>query len=227
MGADSHRLDRRTWRAWLGEKVSHHFHRVTHHVVEDAAALKRTLPEPRHVWTAVLLGGAREVRPTRERRAARPNELATARDVRSKELILEVAGAEPDALHQLHHLLRLRDIARERLLAGEPSQCSRTGLDRVDDLFDVGEARVIRTTQPESIDGGVRHHIADRLVRARLSDVKLSGESGRRCGVFFVRTPDAADIYLTDRSQRLDVEAGVEATADEADAETLCAHFSR
>src|SRR3989442_2930884 len=52
----------------------HHQRRVTHHVVEDPAALELALPEPGHVGSAVLLRGPGEVRAAGERGAARPDE---------------------------------------------------------------------------------------------------------------------------------------------------------
>src|SRR5207253_4093345 len=99
--------------------------------------------------------------------------------------------------------------------AGKTAQSSGAALYRVDNLLDVCDARVIRPAEPEGIDRRIRNHRPNGFVRSSLSDVELSGKSRRRCGVFFIGTPDATHIYLADRSQRLDVKPGVEATADE------------
>ena len=84
-------LHRGERRAGLREKMPDDERRVTHHVVEHAAALQLAAPEPRHVRTAVLLRGAREIRPARRRRAARPEQLAPRFDLRREDLILEIA----------------------------------------------------------------------------------------------------------------------------------------
>src|SRR2546423_5557920 len=200
---------------------------MAHHVVEHAPALQRSLPEPGHVWSAVLLRGPSEVRTSRQRRSARPHQLTSTRDVGREELILEVARVEAYTLDHLDNLFRFGNVARQRLLASEPTQRTSTALDRIDDFLDVGEASMVRPAEPERVDSRVSDHIANGLVRPGLADIQLSGKrsGGRR--VLLVRTPDSAHIDLSDRGQRLDVEAGVETAADEADAETLCSHFTR
>ena len=69
---DPLRLHRRQRLARLGQQVPHHERRVAHHVVEHAATLQPAAPEPRRVRPAVLLGGAREVRPAGEPGARAP-----------------------------------------------------------------------------------------------------------------------------------------------------------
>src|SRR5512133_784304 len=95
---------------------------MTHHVIQYASALKLTLPEPRHVRTAVLLCGAREIRPPCERRTACPDELLPTSDVGSEKLVLEIARVESHARCESSNLLRFGNIAGERLLACEALQ---------------------------------------------------------------------------------------------------------
>ena len=57
---------------------------------------------------------------------------------------------------------------------------------------------------------------------ARASPTSSSRASAAdEAAFFFVRAPDAAHIDLADGGEGLDVEAGVEAAAYEADAETV------
>src|SRR5262250_3058605 len=93
--------------------------RVAHHVVEDAAALEVPAPEPGPVRSAVLLGRAREIGPAGRGRPAGPQEVFPRLDLRSEDLVLEVAMREVDAPNELEHLFRFGDIAGERLLAGD------------------------------------------------------------------------------------------------------------
>src|SRR5512142_2795087 len=123
--------------------------RVAHHVVEHAAALELSAPEPRHVRTAVFFGGAREIWAAGGRGASCPNELSSRFDLRREQLVLEIARRESHALHQFAHALRLGDVARERLLARETDERALATLDRVDDLLDVLDARVIGPGQPD------------------------------------------------------------------------------
>src|SRR5579864_4327586 len=102
--------------------MAHNERRVTHHVVENTAALQRTVPEPGRMRAAVFLCRPREVRPACSRRAARPDELLPSLDVRREELILEIPCLHADALGELHDLLRFGDGAAERLLAGDALQ---------------------------------------------------------------------------------------------------------
>src|SRR5688500_13441948 len=93
---------------------------VAHHVVEHATTLERSPPEPGSVRSAMLLRRTREIWAAGCRRAAGPDELVTRLHLRSEELILQIACGHPDALDELHHLLRLGDIPRQRLLARDP-----------------------------------------------------------------------------------------------------------
>src|SRR5215472_10567798 len=94
--------------------------RVAHHVVEYASSLKRAAPEPRHVRSAVLLRRAREIRTSRRRGTARPEQRVPSLHLRREDLVLEVAGGELGALGERFDLLRFGHVARERFLAGEP-----------------------------------------------------------------------------------------------------------
>src|SRR3989442_2397274 len=90
----------------------HHQRRVTHHVVEDPAALELALPEPGHVGSAVLLRGPGEVRAAGERGAARPDDGAALRHGGREYLVLQVAVGDSGLLRELEHLIRLGDLVR-------------------------------------------------------------------------------------------------------------------
>src|SRR3954466_15547377 len=198
--------------------MPHDERRMAHHVVEHAATLQLALPEPRHVRSAVLLGRAGQIWASRRRGAARPEQHATALHVWREDLVLEIAGREPDALHQLVDLLRFGDVAREWLLAGDAPEIALAALHRLDDLLDVLDAGVIGPGEPDRIDVRVGNHVGDRLVRLALADVELVRIRCRRRGVLPVRAPDAADVAVTDSRPAEHVELRVEARADEADA---------
>ena len=172
MRRDARRPHARRRRAGLGEQMPHDERRVAHHVVEHAAALQRALPEPRHVRAAVLLGGAREIGTTRRRRAARPEQLAPRLDLRREQLVLEISVRDPGSLHQLGDALRLGHVSRQRLLARDALERSLPALDRVHDLLDVLDARLIRPRQPDRVDRRIGDHVGDRRVRLRVADVE-------------------------------------------------------
>jgi hypothetical protein len=136
------------------QQVAHEQRRVAHHVVEHPAALLVAAPEPRRVRPGVLLGGAREVGPAGEPRAALPQQLPPVLDVRAEELVLEVAVRESGAPHQREQVLGLGHGARERLLARHAPQRAAPALDRVDERLDVLDARVVGPADPDRVDGG-------------------------------------------------------------------------
>ncbi len=69
------------------------------------------------VRAAVLFGRARQIRPSRERRAAGPDDGLAAFDGRREQLVLEIAVQQAALLHELHHARGLGGVAAERLLA--------------------------------------------------------------------------------------------------------------
>ena len=127
----------------------------------------------------MLFGSARQIGTTGERSTARPNEFSSTNDVGRKELVLQVASIEANAFDQIDDLLCLGDVSRQRLLAGEAAQRAGPGPDRVDDLFDVRDARVIWSTQPQRIDRRIRNHVSNGFVRPRVTDVQLTCERSR------------------------------------------------
>ena len=227
VSCDAHGLHGAQRLARLGEEVPHDERRVAHHVVEHAAALQVSLPEPGHVRARMLLRGAREERPARRRSTARPQQLAARFHMRRKELVLEVARLQPDTLHEPRDLLCLGDVPRERLLAGDALERALAGLDRVDDLLDVLDARLIRAAEPERVDARVGDHRGDALVRLRLADLEIPCQTRRARGVLRVWAPDAEYVGVADALPGLDVEAGVETGTNEADAETGGGHGHR
>src|SRR5690606_12390281 len=131
---------------------------------------------------------------------------------------------QTDTLDELDDALRLRDVARERLLAGEALQLAPAALDRVDDLLDVLDTAVVRAGEPDRLDRRVRDHVGDRCVRLRLSDIELA--RGRR-GSFCVRcrrAPEAEHIAAAHALPRAQVEVSVEATANEPHTQGTAVH---
>src|ERR1700694_5130919 len=120
---------------------------MAHHVVEDSTALEAPLPEPRHVGTAVLLGGTSKIGTAGQRCAARPNQFASAGNVGGEQLILEIPGIQTDTARQIGHSFCLGEVSRERLFACESSQSTGAALDRADNLFDVRDSRVIGSAE--------------------------------------------------------------------------------
>ena len=203
--------------AGLGEQVAHHQRRVAHHVVQDAAALEVTAPEPRHVGTAVLLGGAGEIRPAGQRGAAGPDDGASPFDLRGEHLVLQIAVLQARLLYQRDDALGLGDVAGQRLLARNAGQGPLPTRHRVGDFLDVLDAREVRAAEPQRLDRGVGHHGGDGVVRLRLADVELASERGGLLRVLGVRAPHAEHVGVADASKALQVKTGVEPAADEAD----------
>src|SRR5687767_9950813 len=166
--ADSHRTDRRTRVAGTGEQIPYYLDRMTHHVVQHTTTLKRAQPEPRHMRPAVFFSCASEIRSAGQRRAACPDKLLTPCHLGCKKLVLQIARVEPHARGQTCDLLCLSYIAAKRLFARDSLEL-RAIPDRGDNLFDVADAGVIRSAQPDGVDVAIAHHLADGFVRARVS----------------------------------------------------------
>ena len=113
----------------------------------------------------------------------------------------------------------LGDVARERLLAGDALQRAPAAGDRIHDLLDVLDARVIGATQPDGVDFGVGDHLGNALEGAGEAHVELLRQRGGLGGTHAVGTPDTGDGAFADAPPALDVEAGVESRPDEPDAE--------
>ena len=74
---------------------------------------------------------------------------------------------------------------------------------RVDDGFDILDARLIRSRQPDRTHRRIGHHVGNGLVGLRGSDVELPGERRRRLGVFPGRRPGfASRPEMPDRVRR-------------------------
>jgi len=134
---------------------------MAHHIVEHAAALQRAAPEPRHVRTAVLFGGAGKIRPAGCRSAARPQQCMAGLYLRCKDLVLEVPECNAGGFERSSDLRGFGDGTCEWLLARDSAQCARAALERMHDLFEVLDARMVWTGDPERIDRRIRNHIAD------------------------------------------------------------------
>ena len=221
MRGNALRLHGAEWLARLRQQVPHHEHRVAHHVIEHTSTLERALPEPRRVRAAVLLCGAGKVRTPCRRSAARPEQRAASLHLRREHLVFQVAVHEPHTLHQPQHLLRLGHIAREGFLAGYALEGAASAVQCVDDFLDVLHARLVGPGDPDGVDGRVSDHVANGRVRLRGANVEFVGiPRGIRCARG-VRAPDAEDVCITNALPAEHVKAGVEATADEANAEPI------
>jgi len=174
---------------------------MAHHVVENATALERALPEPRHVRSAVLFSGAGEIRPAGERSASRPDQLFAACDLRREELILEVPRIEPDTLCQTRDGPRFGDIPREWFLACESEQLTVSVPNRRYDLFDVGDARLVGAAEPDCVDARVCDHRADRSVRFCVAHLESTCQCRSRRRVSRIRAPDAEHVGVTDSGE--------------------------
>ena len=134
-------------------------------------------------------------------------------------MIFEIAGRQLDAPNEIVHPLRLGHVAGEWLLARDAFERTAPRLYCLYDLRHVFNAGVVRSAEPDRVDGRVRDHVGDARVRLRVADVERARELGRRSGVLPVRAPNAAHLGVTNGLERLDVKARVEAAADEADTE--------
>jgi hypothetical protein len=171
--------------------------------------------------TAVLLGGAREVGAAGQLRASRPDYLSAALHLGREELVLQVSGQHACPFGERHYPLGLRHVAREWLLAGDADERATPGVDRLDDLLHVLDTLVVGTTDPDRVDGGIGHHVADGLVRLRLAHAELPRECRGRGGVPRVGAPHAEYVGITHADESLQVEFRVEAAPDDPYAESL------
>jgi hypothetical protein len=73
------------------------------------------------------------------------------------DLVFEVDIGHVDLADQLDHPARLGQIARQRLFADDALQFG-AGLDRIDDLLDRRQPRVVRGIDDDDVD--VRNHLA-------------------------------------------------------------------
>src|SRR5213594_2737591 len=144
---------------------------MAHHVVQHAAALQCAPPEPWLVWSTVFLGRSSQVWATRKRHTSVPDDVTSDGNRGGKELILEVAMADPNAAHQFQDTIRFSDISRERLLTRQTVERSAALLDRADDLLNIFHARVIGTAEPYRLNSGIRHHFGDRPVHRGSDDL--------------------------------------------------------
>src|SRR5690606_8706015 len=134
---------------------------VAHHVIQHAAALQIASPEPGRMRTAVLLGGARQIRPAGETRSPSPDAAPTLLHVRREKLILEVSMLQAGPLDQPGDLERFGDRTGQWLLAGDASQGAPVALDGVDQLLDVVDAGVIGAAEPDRLDAWIGDHGRD------------------------------------------------------------------
>ncbi len=197
---------------------------MTHHVVEDSAALQLALPEPGHVGSAVLLRGPGQIGAAGECGAARPDDGAALRHGGRERLVLEIAVGDPGLLRELEDPLRFRDVAAERFLACDAAELALAARDRVRDLLEVLDAREVRTAHPKRIDRGVGHHLSQRAVGLRLPHVELPRHGRHVLSVLVVRAPHTQHVGISHALEREEMEPRIEPASDESDAESFPGH---
>ena len=126
----------------------------------------------------MFFSGAGKERAAGGCRSPGPQERAAAFHPRREDLVLQIAVRDADAFDQLSDALRFGDGTRQRLFAGDAAQRPLATFERVDDLLDVLDARVIGTGEPERIDRRIRDQFADRRVWLRGSDVETPRKRG-------------------------------------------------
>src|SRR2546426_9660190 len=119
--------------------------RMAHHVVQHAAALQVTTPEPRFVRTAMFFCRPGKIRTPREGNPSIPDDLSPDLYGRREELILEIPVAETGSFDQFQNPLRLSDIPGERFFARQAVESSTAALDRTYELFYIFHRRVRRS----------------------------------------------------------------------------------
>src|SRR5580704_14149917 len=149
---------------------------MAHHVIQYPTTLKLTLPEPRPVRPAVLLGGPGEIGAASERRAAGPEEAPSVLDLGSEHLVLQVPVIQAAAFDERDDAGGLGDRAGEGLLAGDSRELSAAAADRVGDLLNILQAGEIGPAEPDRVDARVRDHGGDRRERLGGSDIEAAGE---------------------------------------------------
>src|SRR5678815_1508521 len=121
-----------------------------------------------------------------------------------------------DTRHQLCHLLSVSDVSRQRLLARNAFE-RRTVFHRAHNLFNVVDARLIGTAEPDCVDRWIGYELGNCLVPASITDLEISRKLRSGFGVLRVGTPHTPDIRVANGRECLDVEAGVESAPDESD----------
>ena len=193
---------------------------MTHQIMQSSAALLVCAPEPRRMGPAMFFCGASEIRSAGRRGPAAPQQFASGMKVRREHLVLEVAMHQADSLDQLGHAFCFGESSCKGFFASDPPQGSLAALERLDDLFDVLDPRMIRAGQPDRIDGRIRHHVANGRVGPRFADVEAARERCRRSGMLRIGAANAADFSVTDGAKGLHVKARVEPASYEAHTET-------
>jgi len=123
-------------------------------------------------------------------------------------------------LQQLDHLAGFRHIPGERLFARDSDQLTNAAFERVDDLLHVLHTPMVRTTDPQAINGRVSNHVRDGCIGLGLTHVQASGIRRSFLGIVLIGAPDAEHIGVSDRLPGQDVEFGDESASYEADSQT-------
>ncbi|OQB50446.1 MAG: hypothetical protein BWX98_02625 [Candidatus Aminicenantes bacterium ADurb.Bin147] len=193
--------------------------RVAHHVVEHSAALERSFPEPRHVRAAVLLGRPSQVGRAGDGRAPGPQDLLAAGDGGGEDLVFEITVQDPGFFDEGEHPAGFLGVAAKRFFAGHAPQLGFARKDSVGDFLHDFEAGEVGGADPEGADGRISGHGRDRGVRLGFADAEGAGQGAGLAGPFPVGIENAEDVGVADADEALDVEAGDEPAADDADAE--------
>src|SRR5262249_9088300 len=152
---------------------------MAHHVVQYAAALQVSAPEPRLVRPAVLLGRSCQIGPACGGNASCPDDLAPCRDGWSEELIFKIPVPKTGLFNQFKDAPCLANIPREWLLARDAFERSTPALECRCNFLDILHARVIWSAKPYGVDGRIGNHIADRFVEPGFTHVEGARETRR------------------------------------------------
>ena len=161
-GAGADELEIVARRAGLGEEIAPDLDAVTGHVGQNAAALAPALPEPRHVWPAMLLGRARQIGAAAGRHGAPPHDVLAALNGAGEHLVLQIAVQQLGVFGESQHLARFRERPPERLFAGDADKLRPARRDEAMDFAHGLEPREIRHADPDRVDFAGKQHRFER-----------------------------------------------------------------
>src|SRR2546425_8553071 len=112
---------------------------------------------------AVFFGRPSNIRTSGQRSSSAPDDLLSARDTRSKDLIFEITVQQPGTLYHINHPTRLSHVASQRLLASNADQFAFSRLDRIADGLHVLQAQMVWRAKPEAVYLWRGNHLFNRI----------------------------------------------------------------
>ena len=137
-------------------------------------------------------------------------------------VMLDLLSTREDVWGEIRLIASPRSAGRRLSVRGEDIEIvalSESAFDGVDDFFHVLEPHVVGPGEPQRINHGIRHHIADRSVGFGRTDIEMPGQCRSRTRVLEVRTPDSAYLGVAHSLEALHMETRVETGTDESHAE--------